>query len=594
MTGAAIDLGGVRVDLVGRSEAVARILAGASDPRQVPLGVVSANLDHVFHFGRRGRWRGVLDPSSSQVEWLSLLDGQPLVAQANRITGRGWPRLAGSDLIADLLEAAQAQGVVVGFLGGRPDMHSRLRRRIGEMWPRLVVGGYWSPDREVLVDPRRALALAREVRESGTQMLFVGLGKPRQEVWIAEYARESGAGVLLAFGASADFVAGTVRRAPRLVVAAGLEWLWRLAREPKRLARRYLVEGPGAYLDLRRHSGPSKPAIDESAQVARPTASATSTALGVPTSGLPPDLTAVVVTYNSAGQIEALLRDLAAASVSRTVVVDNCSSDDTRAVVRRAGTWLIEAPGNLGYAGAINLAMQVVRPRGPVLLLNPDLRVPPESPGLLWRRMQVSRAGVVVPRVLDEGGEVYRSLRFEPSLLGGVGDALCGSRFASRPPWASETDLNPESYQLPHTVDWATGAALLISQEAIRAGLDWNEDFFLYSEETDYLRRVREAGMSVWFEPAAQVVHAGQGSGSSAQLAALMAVNRVRYAELHHGRRHAQAARAVVVLSALLRVGRDPGHRCSLRYLVQRGSWCRLPSATRQPGTMELTPGSRR
>lgn len=591
MTGATIDLGGVRVDLVGPSEAMARILAGASRRRQMPLGVVSANLDHVFHFGRRGRWRGVLDPSSSRVEWLSLLDGQPLVAQANRITGRVWPRLAGSDLIADLLEAAQAQGVVVGFLGGRPDMHTRLRRRLRETWPRLVVGGYWSPDREVLVDRRRALALAHEVRESGTQMLFVGLGKPRQEVWIAEYARESGAGVLLAFGASADFVAGTARRAPRLVVASGLEWLWRLAREPKRLARRYLVEGPGAYLDLRRHSGSCEAAIDESAHVARPM---TSTTLGVPTPGLPPDLTAVVVTYNSAGQVGALLRDLAAASVPRTVVVDNCSSDDTRAVVRRAGCELIEAPGNLGYAGAINLAMHVVRPPGPVLVLNPDLRVPRESPGLLWRRMQVSRAGVVVPRVLDEDGEVFRSLRFEPSLLGGVGDALCGSRLASRPPWASETDLNPESYQLPHTVDWATGAALLISQEAIGAGIDWNEDFFLYSEETDYLRRVREAGMSIWFEPAAEVVHAGQGSGSSPQLAALMAVNRVRYAELHHGRRHAQAARAVVVLSALLRVGRGPGHRCSLRYLVQRGSWGRLPSATRHSGTMELSPRARR
>jgi GT2 family glycosyltransferase len=195
----------------------------------------------------------------------------------------------------------------------------------------------------------------------------------------------------------------------------------------------------------------------------------------------------------------------------------------------------------------------------------------------------------VVPAVLDEAGELYPSLRFEPTLLRDFGDALLGSRLSTRPPWLTETDFNTESYQWAHPLDWATGAALLVSAEVASAVGDWSEDFFLYSEETDFFRRVRETGSTVWFEPEARVTHVGEASGSSPELDALRAVNRVRYAELHHGRTHAFAARLVVILSALMRTRRAEGHRRALHYLLRRDRWSSLPSG---PGTAQPGPGA--
>ena len=577
-------LGGTAVDLMAKEAAVQAILSAATRSGR-PLGVASANLDHVFHFGRGGRWNGVLEEGRG-TDWLTLLDGHPLVSQATRLTGRPWPRLAGSDLIEDLLSRAEAEQVVVGFLGGTPETHGRLQKRIAQDWPRLVVGGYWAPDRAQLADPRQSRALADEVRDSRVQMLFVGLGKPRQEVWIGEYGRATGAGALLAFGASADFVAGTANRAPTMLANGGVEWLWRLAHEPRRLARRYLGEGPGAYLVLRTES--SVPPEVVAADRAGPSDSRAGEApAGDSSSGR---VTALIVTFNSADRIGPLLEDLerqAAAPTLRVVVIDNCSTDATRKVVREAGTAeLVEAGANLGYAGAINLGLRHVAPGEAVLVLNPDLRLPPNTLSSLWRRMQAERAGAVVPAVLDEAGDLYPSLRFEPTLLRDLGDALLGSRLSTRPPWLTETDFNTESYQWAHPLDWATGAALLVSAEVASAVGDWSEDFFLYSEETDFFRRVREAGSTVWFEPEARVTHVGEASGSSPELDALRAVNRVRYAELHHGRAHAFAARLVVILSALVRTRQTEGHRRALHYLLRRDRWSSLPSGPRtaQPG----------
>jgi exopolysaccharide biosynthesis WecB/TagA/CpsF family protein len=104
----------------------------------------------------------------------------------------------------------------------------------------------WAPERAELTDPEGARALADAVRAAGVDLLVVGLGKPRQEHWIQHHAAASGARVLLAFGASADFLAGEVSRAPRWVQRGSAEWLYRLCKEPHRLGRRYLLQGPPA------------------------------------------------------------------------------------------------------------------------------------------------------------------------------------------------------------------------------------------------------------------------------------------------------------------------------------------------------------
>ncbi len=262
-----VTLAGTTVDLMEQDEAVASVVEWARRPDGPPLGVVSANLDHVHHFGVGGRWHGVMEHAEAcgEVRWLTLLDGAPLVTRASRLTGRSWPRLAGSDLVEPILSAAEAAGLTVGFLGGLPATQARLAELLGRSRPGLRVSGWWAPPREVLADRAASGRLADEVRASGTQILLVGMGKPRQELWIAQYGAATGVRVHLAFGAVVDFLAGRVPRAPRWVARHGMEWSYRLCLEPRRLGSRYLVDGPLAYARLRRASGVGEPPDDAGA-----------------------------------------------------------------------------------------------------------------------------------------------------------------------------------------------------------------------------------------------------------------------------------------------------------------------------------------
>jgi N-acetylglucosaminyldiphosphoundecaprenol N-acetyl-beta-D-mannosaminyltransferase len=241
-----IVLGGTLVDLRQREDVVAAVDDRLRGAGAVPLAVGSANLDHVHHFGTSGRSAGDIDPSGPSPEWLMLLDGTPMVRHATRLSGHPWPLLAGSDLLPVLLDTARGAGSRVGFLGGTAQMHELLRPVLADRYPGLAVAGCWAPPRADLADPAAAAELAAQVREAKVDLLVVGLGKPRQERWIQRHAEASGARVLLAFGAAADFLAGTVSRAPRWARRGGVEWLYRFAREPRRLARRYLVQGPPA------------------------------------------------------------------------------------------------------------------------------------------------------------------------------------------------------------------------------------------------------------------------------------------------------------------------------------------------------------
>lgn len=259
-----IALGGTFVDLMHERDAIDVIIDRAAAGNGRPLGVLSANLDHIYKFGHGARWGRVLEQEEADggMEWLSLLDGTPLVRRARQIVGHTYPRLAGSDLIGPVLEAAADSGVRVGFLGGAEETLQTVRAVLAWRLPGLEVVGTWAPERAVITNPISSQALTSEIRAAGVDMLVVCMGKPRQELWIAQHGADTGAGALLAFGAVVDFIAGRIDRAPQWMAKAGLEWTYRLAHEPRRLARRYLVQGPRAYVRLRRHSGTSAVATD--------------------------------------------------------------------------------------------------------------------------------------------------------------------------------------------------------------------------------------------------------------------------------------------------------------------------------------------
>ncbi|MGF4042274.1 WecB/TagA/CpsF family glycosyltransferase [Paenarthrobacter nitroguajacolicus] len=584
-----IQLGGVPVNLQGFSAAVHDIVDRAASPGLRPLGVCSANLDHIRHFGSGSCWQGSLEHAAA-VDWLTLLDGAPLVSEARRLTGKPWPRLAGSDLIVPVLEEAERRGLSVGILGGSERVHAHIREKFTLERPGLRIAGWWSPERSVIGDDKASQRLAAAIAESSPDILVIGLGKPRQELWANRYGHLTGAKVLLAFGAVVDFLAGDIQRAPSWMREKGLEWAWRLIKEPRRLGRRYLVDGPEAYLRLRRDSSALAASSPQKAEdLLSPSAEEPVDApeeeplrdFVQPDRGA--DIAVIVVTYNNGADIDPLMRGLRSGTNGLTlkvVVADNSPNAATRdQLSKHPDVVTVHTGGNLGYAGGINLALQAAGDARAYLILNPDLRLEPGAITAMWRRMMAVGAGMVVPVLLDTDGSVYHSLRREPCLTRALGDAAMGCRFAARPHWLSEIDFEDESYQHPHLVDWATGAALLIRADAMRTTGKWDERFFLYSEETDYCRRLREAGFSIWFEPTARIWHERGGSGQSVELMALMTVNRIRYARKHLGPRQAALLRAIVLAGEMARISK-PGHGQAALTLMNQRRWALLPHAS--------------
>jgi GT2 family glycosyltransferase len=286
------------------------------------------------------------------------------------------------------------------------------------------------------------------------------------------------------------------------------------------------------------------------------------------------DCAIVIVTYNSARDIIPVLDSLPAAAQGlalRIVVVDNGSSDATVDLVRGdARVTCVTTGANLGYAGGINIGRREAGEFSALLVLNPDVVLDRGAIREMVCALHDPSVGIVAPRLFDRDGQWFPSLRRFPTLARAIGDGLLGSRLSRRPGRLSEMIWHKEAYSQPHPVDWATGAALLISAACDRAIGPWDERFFLYSEETDYALRAREAGFRMEYVPTARVFHHGGGSGRSAALVALMAISRVRYIDKHG--RWPMAYRAALIVAELLRCG-DPGHRTALKVLLRRSRW---------------------
>jgi N-acetylglucosaminyl-diphospho-decaprenol L-rhamnosyltransferase len=299
------------------------------------------------------------------------------------------------------------------------------------------------------------------------------------------------------------------------------------------------------------------------------------------------DCVVVIVTYNSARHIEALLDSLPAATaglLTRCIVVDNDSQDATMSIIRSRGDVVaIDAGGNLGYAGAINVVRGIMGPCSSILILNPDIVLEPLSVVRLYEALTPPDVGVAVPMILNEDGSLFPSLRCEPSILRALGDALFGSHLPWRPQWSSDTVRGHWTYERTLDVEWASGAVLLIAAPCDDAVGNWDDGrFFLYSEETDFAARVRRHRYRIRYVPTARVRHEGGGSGRSPALGALLAVNRIRYFEKYHRRPATTIFRVIVILHYLLRSS-DPVERVALRAVSRRSGWDDLPRRVSGP-----------
>lgn len=220
--------------------------------------VFTPNVDHVVNVERDAGLRAAYE----RVD-LSLVDGQPVVWAA-RLLGTPVPeKISGSDLVPPLLERAAQRGLRVALVGG----DEGVAEKAAAANPRVQVVLAEGP--RVGIEARDdEPALIERIRAAQPHLVLVGLGSPKQERFIDRARAQLAPAVLLGIGASLDFLAGTARRAPAWMSRAGLEWLYRLAQEPRRLAVRYLWNDPRFALIVLRSL--QEPRADRTLQVAPP------------------------------------------------------------------------------------------------------------------------------------------------------------------------------------------------------------------------------------------------------------------------------------------------------------------------------------
>ena len=276
-----------------------------------------------------------------------------------------------------------------------------------------------------------------------------------------------------------------------------------------------------------------------------------------------PDVVIVIVTYNSARVINGLLDSIPAAAdgiAYEIVVVDNGSTDGTLELLGVRGECHVVYSVNNGYAGGINRGVRAATSAEAILILNPDVRLHEKSVLPLVAALEHPGTGIVVPQIHSPSGAVEPSLRREPTPLRAMGLSRTGLAIFS------EHLGNPEDYRRPRVVNWALGAAMLTSRKCYDTLDGWDESFFLYSEETDFCLRARDAGFITRYEPRSVVTHIGGQSGRDQRTHAMQSVNRVRLYRRQHGRLAAWSYFWAIIaceLSWLLR-----GQHCSWHALV--------------------------
>lgn len=234
-----VRLFGADIDPLNMQEAVSLIHAWIAQPIKQCNFVVTPNVDHIVKLQTNvGLQKAYADAA------LIVADGKPVVWAAD-LLGVDIPgTVPGSDLVPALFEHAQnnQQPLTVFLLGAMPGVADRAKDIIHATWPMVKVVGTLSPDFGFDKNPGVSQAICETVNLSGADLLVLGLGAPKQELWITQYAPEISVKVALCVGATIDFIAGEKSRAPLWMQKVGLEWLHRMLSEPRRLAKRYIVD----------------------------------------------------------------------------------------------------------------------------------------------------------------------------------------------------------------------------------------------------------------------------------------------------------------------------------------------------------------
>jgi N-acetylglucosaminyldiphosphoundecaprenol N-acetyl-beta-D-mannosaminyltransferase len=222
---------GVTINVLSLAEAVSSIVAAAQHGDS--FSVCTLNLDHVVQLQQRSDFRAAYRRAR-----FVTADGFPIVV-LSRLLGTRIRRTTGADLVEPVCREAQRNGLPIFMLGSNHRTLAITAKRLSERYRGLEVAGYYAPGTNFDPYSREADFAIDSIRTSGAKLCFVALGAPRQELFAARCLDELDGTGLLCIGAALDFIAGTQTRAPQITRKIGLEWAWRMLREPRRLGPRY-------------------------------------------------------------------------------------------------------------------------------------------------------------------------------------------------------------------------------------------------------------------------------------------------------------------------------------------------------------------
>lgn len=223
------------IDNVTMEEAVDRIDKLVQSKK--PSYVVTPNVDHIVKIENDREFAQIYEEAD-----LILTDGKPLLWIAKRLGTPIKEKVSGSDLFPRVCEMAAQKGYKMYLLGAAEGVAAKAAENLKAKYPGLQIAGTYSPSFGFEQKKDEMKEIERMLKEAAPEILVVGLGCPKQEKFAYKYGRQFGIPVSLGLGASIDFEAGNVKRCPAWMSQCGLEWFYRLLKEPKRMYKRYLVD----------------------------------------------------------------------------------------------------------------------------------------------------------------------------------------------------------------------------------------------------------------------------------------------------------------------------------------------------------------
>ena len=230
-----VDICGVRINNVSMHEAVQKVSFFIE--RKKPVFLTTPNADHIVKLQKDPEFHNIYEKAE-----LVLADGMPLIWASKFLGTPLKEKVSGSDLFPELCRLSADRGFKVFFFGGREGAAGKTSNAMKAKYPGLDVVGFYSPPFGFEADEKENIKIYNMIKNSGPDILFVGLGAPRQEKWIFSYYRQLSVPVSVGVGITFEFVSGMVKRAPKWMQKSGLEWFWRILQEPGRLWKRYIIE----------------------------------------------------------------------------------------------------------------------------------------------------------------------------------------------------------------------------------------------------------------------------------------------------------------------------------------------------------------